>query len=368
MENKGTNDQLNELIVQSGLQKERTQVIADQLSSFFAKASEWNEKIDTIVITDPTQKPEMKIARETRLMLRTYRLDATRLIKDNRDLLKQKMADEILMDKLYLNAGKMITAVFENLETKLETKEKFGERWETEQKLILRTERLCELSVFSENVEMYPVENMSIEQFNELKNGLKLAKENAIAKQLADDQERERLQAEQMVAIELKRRQSSLLTNGFNWDGSNFVFETVTLSPIEIKEMTTEKFDNAMIEAVEIINSIKAQQQQTIIDQQKEIEKLKSQQTEYSISDGFGVSLIPSTPTPEPIKPKIEIAPNPTNANPNPVVQKMEWFEWLKKQKLTETPFGHFELDDAIQKNFKIFTDWALATIQQTKF
>lgn len=354
-----TKNELIQLIDQSGLAKEKTVQLGEQMTKFFNIAVDWNDKIEQIVITDPTQTKEMKVARETRLMLRQYRLDAQKLIKQNRDDLKQQMSDQILLDKLYLNAGKMISATFENLETKLEQKEKFAENWEREQRAIVRSERLSQLSEFTDNAELYAiaVENMTADQFNDYLNGIKIKRENEI-KEL----ENQRAEMEQQaIAIELKRRQSMLINNGFEWTGTVFKFETLELTPGDIKEMTTEKFDDAMNDAIKLINEIRSEQQRKIAEQQKEIEKLKNQQIEYSMSDGVGVSLIPKQPTPEPTpEPKLD---QPTG-QPTPEQLKQQFLEWIKQQRLTPCPFGNMSLEVDLINKFEAFKVWAVGQIK----
>lgn len=294
---------VNSLVINSGLPAEKTQEIAENLSLFFNKASEWSEKINDIVITDPTQVREMKLARENRLMLRGYRLDAEKLIKEKRDILKEKMSDDILFDKLLLNANKMIKATFENLETKLHEKEKFAERWEAEEKAKLRSERIIQLSKYSNDVSIYPVENMTIEQFEKLKNGLKL--------EFDQRQEKERIEAEQQAQqTELKRRQTKLIEAGFLWNGKDFVFMEVTISPNDIKTLTNEAFNTRLKEAKEIIQEIKAEAKT------------------------------------EPTKPK-------TNKE-----IKLEYLNAID-QLTIELPFGAINVEDEIKEKFKGFKKWA---------
>lgn len=305
---------VNSLVINSGLPAEKTQEIAENLSSFFSKASEWSEKINDIVITDPTQVREMKLARESRLMLRGYRLDAEKLIKEKRDVLKEKMSDDILFDKLLLNANKMIKATFENLETKLQEKEKFAERWESEQKAKLRSERIIQLAKYSNDVSMYPVENMSVDQYEKLLNGLKLSFEQR--------QEQERIEAEQQrFQLELKRRQYELISAGFLWNGTSFVFMEVNISPEEIKTLKSEDFDIRLKEAKELIQEI------------------KSEATPNTVS-----VLTPEAPATPTLKTNKEI--------------KLEFLNAID-QFTIELPFGAINVEDEIKEKFKGFKKWA---------
>jgi len=305
---------LNALIINSGLTEQKTQEIAENLSVFFGMASEWSEKINDIIITDPKQVREMKIARESRLMLRGYRLDAEKLIKEKRDILKEKMSDDILFDKLLLNANKMIKATFENLETKLHEKEKFAERWEAEEKKKLRDERILQLVKYSNDVSVYPVENMSIDQFEKLKNGLKLEFEQRQEQQKKVDE----YNAQQM---ELKRRQSELLSAGFLWNGTDFVFMEVTISPNDIKALTNDEFNNRLNEAKQLIQEIKTEAH------------------------------------PEPIKVNIDEAPKTPTLKTNKEL-KLEFLNAIDQMEI-KLPFGALNVADEIEQKFKGFKSWA---------
>ena len=296
-----TDQSVNSLVINSGLPAEKTQEIAENLSLFFNKASEWSEKINDIVITDPSQVGEMKLARQNRLMLRGYRLDAEKLIKEKREILKEKMSDDILFDKLLLNANKMIKATFENLETKLHEKEKFAERWEAEEKRKLRAERIVQLTEYSNDVSIYPVENMTIDQFEKLKNGLKL--------EFDQRQEQAKIEAEnQRQQLELKRRQTKLIEAGFLWNGKDFVFMEVTISPNDIKALTDEDFNNRISEAKEIIQEIKSEAK------------------------------------PEPKKTTKSL--------------KLEFLNYIENMSI-ELPFGALYVSDEIEQKFKGFKKWA---------
>lgn len=182
-------ENLSVLLSDSPVKADKKSEVSRSLDLFFNQAVEWEQTIKNIIITDPTETGKMKMAREGRLTLRSQRLSALEIIKEKRSVVKNRMADDQLEDALWLGAGKIIEATFKNLESKLEEKEKFAERWEKEQKQKLRIERLDQLSMVCENSEIYPVENMSQIEFDQLFTGLEIAKKNKI---LADEQEAER--------------------------------------------------------------------------------------------------------------------------------------------------------------------------------
>lgn len=182
-------ENLSELLNLSPVKVDKKHEVSKSLDLFFNQATEWEQTIKNIIITDPNEVGKMKMAREGRLTLKNKRLEAMEIIKEKRSIVKNLMTDYQLEDALWLGAGKIIEATFKNLESKLEEKEKFAERWEKEQKQKLRLERLDQLFLVCENAEIYPVENMSQIEFDQLFTGLEIAKKNKI---LANEQEAER--------------------------------------------------------------------------------------------------------------------------------------------------------------------------------
>jgi hypothetical protein len=345
MEKQGK-EELIVLIDQSGLTREKTSIIAENLSKFFDTASEWAEKIDQIVVNDPTQTREMKVARETRLMLRQYRLDAQKLIKQNRDILKEQMSDQILMDKLYMNAGKMISATFENLETKLEQKEKFAERWENEQRAILRSERLSKLQPFTNDASIYPVEQMTEIQFNELLQGLKSQKE-----QKEYEAEQQRLRNEHIeFENEMIRRQNELLKLGYNWNGSEFEFQTRKITPDQITVMTINEFENELNATRKMIRELIEREKTPV--QQPKLE-LIAVNTEQAQVMNITVKQ----------QPKQELELIAVNIGVNKSNQKSNYIQYINNLRL-DIFLGNMPLDMDLIDKFNGYKEWAIKRIE----
>lgn len=184
--------ELVQVLQEFSLAEEKKNVVNGLLQPFFAKAEEWKTQVESIVITDPTQTDKMALAKTGRLQLKNFRLEAEKLIKAQREIVKARMADDVLEDKLWLRSGQIMEAVFKNLETKLEEKEKFAERWEAEQEEIRRQERLSILGQY-DVVEMPGLGKMSEEQFQTYLSGLK-AQYEAKLKEEQERQEAERIQ------------------------------------------------------------------------------------------------------------------------------------------------------------------------------
>lgn len=197
--------QLTELVSASGLEATKQNQIAEALGTFFNKAAEWDATIQSIVITSPEETGKMKMAREGRLTLKNMRLDAEKVVSAKRSEVKNRMANDLLEDKLWLKAGQMMEATFKTLESKLEEKEKFAERWEAEQREKLKAERTEKLMPYSEFVPVGAIDlgRISQDEFTRLLTGAesaKQAKEDAERKAEADRIAREKAEAEQREA------------------------------------------------------------------------------------------------------------------------------------------------------------------------
>jgi hypothetical protein len=191
--------ELIQVLQESPLAEEKKDVVKSLLAPFFAKAEEWKSQVDSIEITDPSQTDKMALAKTGRLQLRRYRLDAEKLIKEQREIVKARMADDVLEDKLLLRSGQMVVAVFDNLETKLEHKEKFAERWESEQREIRRQERLAIIAEFNA-VEMPGLADFPQDAFDAYVTGLR-AKRDAEIKA-----EQDRIESERKVNLHNDRK------------------------------------------------------------------------------------------------------------------------------------------------------------------
>lgn len=198
--------ELAALVQSSGLEVEKQNEIGSTLGRFFEKATEWSGKIDSIVVTDPTDTITMNMAREGRLGLRSMRLEAEKLVKEKRQSVQSAMSAFTLEDKLWLKAGQMMELTFKHLEGKLEDQEKFAERFEADRRAKLKADRLAilaPLGYFDGN----GLDFMADAAFDALVGGLKAKiqadKDEAdrieaqrIAKEKADREERERIEAE----------------------------------------------------------------------------------------------------------------------------------------------------------------------------
>ena len=196
--------ELTVFVEQSGIDKVKGNAITESLNIFFNKAQEWDATIQSIVINDISETGKMRMAREGRLTLKNLRLDSDKVVKAKRDEIKYRMANDLLEDKLWLKAGQMVEAVYKNLETKLEEKEKFAERKEAERKENIRIARVEKLKEYPEfDPQFTDLLNMPDVSFDQLISGLQIAKEKRIADEKAA--ELARIEKEKAEAVERAR-------------------------------------------------------------------------------------------------------------------------------------------------------------------
>lgn len=201
-EQKQQTNQLTEIIQTSGLEKTKAQVILENFSNYFEIASDWEKKAKALVITDISQKAEMKMAREGRLFLKDKRVQ---IAKVHKELKEASLREGQTLDAI----KRILTNLIEPIEADLEEKEKFAERKEAERKAALKAERVELLKPYEEVITaaFIDLENMPEDSFkNILENAkitLKAKRDEAarieaerIAKEKAEAEERERIRIE----------------------------------------------------------------------------------------------------------------------------------------------------------------------------
>lgn len=194
-------NQLVKVVNESGLDKTKAQVLLDNFSSYFELASDWEKKANSLVITDVSQKAEMKMAREGRLFLREKRIA---IEKTRKTLKENSLREGQTIDAI----AKILTNLITPIEQDLESKEKYAEVKEAERKAELKKEREIEVSAYSEFVpEGLDFGSMDDANYQKILSGAKLQKQakieadakaeaERIAKIKAEEEERKRTQEE----------------------------------------------------------------------------------------------------------------------------------------------------------------------------
>lgn len=186
-----SSDKFALVVSTTGIEKESAQSLWQFFDGFFAQVEKWKKATDGLVVTDIKQKREMKLARESRLGLRAVRLEVENLRKSLKE-------DSLRRGKAIDGFANILKAEIEPLEARLLEQEKFAERYEAEQKRILKEQRVAELSAYVANVGLYPLGDMSEEDWSTLLENSRLAH---AAKLDAERREQEaRIEAERILA------------------------------------------------------------------------------------------------------------------------------------------------------------------------
>jgi hypothetical protein len=203
------------IVETSGLDHTKADFILEKFSDYFRIASEWEIKAKVLKVTDVSQVTEMKMAREGRLFLKNKRVE---LEKARKELKEQSLREGRTID----NIATILKNLIEPIENYLEKQEKFAEIKEAEFKAERKEERIKKLMPFKVETAFYDLLNMPDPEFDELYKGIefaynqkieaeKKAREELIAKQKAEVQERERIRIENEQLRKEAEKQEKLM-------------------------------------------------------------------------------------------------------------------------------------------------------------
>jgi len=208
-----TENKLEIVISQSGLEESKAKTVLQSFSQFFEQAEEWEQKAKAIVVTDKLQVSEMQQAREIRLTLKDIRVNAE---KTRKELKEQSLRESRAIDGI----ANVIKALIEPLEEHLEKQEKFAEIQLAIELENRNNQRILELTPYVPDISVYQLREMSDESFTTLLNTAKTAfeaqreaerkaEEERIAKEEADKKARAQMEADNKKLREdaIKREQ-----------------------------------------------------------------------------------------------------------------------------------------------------------------
>ena len=113
-------NQLQTIVQQSGLEKNKAEFILQQFQDYFKIAAEWEDKAKTIIVTDASQKSEMEMARVGRLFLREKRIAVE---KARKNLKEQALREGKAIDGI----ANVLKALIVPIEEYLDKQEHFVE-------------------------------------------------------------------------------------------------------------------------------------------------------------------------------------------------------------------------------------------------
>ncbi len=126
-------NQLTVIVKKSNLEPTKAKFILDKFQDYFETASEWELKAKAIVVTNETQKTEMKMARAGRLFLREKRIAVE---KARKELKEQALREGKAIDGI----ANVLKALIVPIEDYLEGQERFVEREQKKKAEALRIE------------------------------------------------------------------------------------------------------------------------------------------------------------------------------------------------------------------------------------
>lgn len=177
----------------------------------YTQAKEWNEKAKTIKVTDASQLKEMKLARESRLIIRKVRTG----VEDKRRELK---ADALSYGKAVDSIANYLKGLIEPTEEYLLEQEEFAKRIEAQRIEEMKQARIAELLPYGVSTEFIDLAGMPEPVYQKLLTDSKTAHEalqesNRKAAEAAQKAEQERLAAEKAEAerLELQRLENERL-------------------------------------------------------------------------------------------------------------------------------------------------------------
>ena len=191
--------QLEEVVKNSGLQVQEGEEIKKSYLPFLTQLAEAQSQASKINFENPSELDE-NIARELRLRTVKIRTGAEKLKDDRKKMYLLRGNLEQASFNIIAASCRLTEEVFVNVEKAREIAEK-------KRKEQLRIDRETQLSPYTETANMYPLGEMSEDQFNELYSGLRIAHENKLAAEKKAEEDRiakEKADAEEREAIRLE--------------------------------------------------------------------------------------------------------------------------------------------------------------------
>lgn len=253
-----------EVVISTGLRPEDDKRIQDAFTSFIGQAEDWAAKAFKIQVQSEEDEQGMENAKAAYNALRALQKE----VEDTHKRLKEgALKYGQALDKVKRDFNEVIEPA------KVHAREQaaYAETMEKRRKEALKNRRMQILAPFNVDYAHYDLENMPEDLFELTVTGLKARMEQEAAEQekrrqeaakaaqaeaeerkrLADEaakaaKEKEKAQKEAAQATMLKDRQTQLLSKGFRYNGTNFVFGSYEISPATLKTESAEGWNNLL--------------------------------------------------------------------------------------------------------------------------
>lgn len=201
---------------------EKKNEVQNVLNQVFNGVSKMREQLESVEVSDETDKVNMKLANTIRLGVRKVRLDAEKIFDTKRSEVQAKMLSHKTEDQLWLKAKQTMQILTKEIEENARWKEETAKRFEAEQKELKVQQRMLKVSKVAPEMDRSEFENMSDESFGVFFSGIekqyndrieaeRKAEKERVAKEKAEAEAREqqRLENERLKA-EAEAREKQL--------------------------------------------------------------------------------------------------------------------------------------------------------------
>jgi len=208
-------NQLMEIVEQSGLEKTKADYILENFTKYFSVAAEWEKRAKEIIVTDESQKEVMAMARIGRLALREKRIT---LEKERKKLKEQALREGKAIDGI----ANVLKALIVPIEEYLDKQEHFVEYKKAEEERLAKIEaekkaeeeRIAKEKAEAEERERIRIENERLKkEAEEKEKQMKAEREEAEKKQreieeaaIAERKKQEQILAKEKAKVEAERR------------------------------------------------------------------------------------------------------------------------------------------------------------------
>lgn len=181
--------------------------VQNVLNHVFNGVSKMREQLDNVVVVDPNDKTNMKLANTIRLGVRAVRLEAEKTFDAKRSEVQAQMLSYKTEDALWLKAKQTMQILTKEIEEQARWKEETKERFDAEQKELKTQQRMLKIAKVAPEMSRSEFESMSDETFEMFYSGIeknyndrleseRKAEEARIAKEKEEAAERERIRIE----------------------------------------------------------------------------------------------------------------------------------------------------------------------------
>lgn len=182
-----------------GVSVEKMNEVQGVLNSIFDGVQKMRNQLDAVVVYDPSDKTNMKLANTIRLGVRQVRLEAEKTFDAKRAEVQQQMLAYKTEDQLWLKAKQTMQILTKEIEEQARWKEETKERFEKEQQELKIQQRTAKLSIVAPYVSRSEFENMSDVSFEVFYAGLeKTYNEKIEAEKKAEAERLAKIEAEKI--------------------------------------------------------------------------------------------------------------------------------------------------------------------------